>query len=91
MVEAMIRVFSASLNPEKKWFVLTNSLCGCTPKKFSQSDLFEKFRDEIAIRPASELRDENGAQIHSILKDSGIRFQGSKVFVGTVFAILWET
>ncbi|KXJ06390.1 hypothetical protein AC249_AIPGENE6093 [Exaiptasia diaphana] len=84
----IFRVFSQNLDPRKKWYVLNSDICGITPKKFSSSDFFGRFNEEITSRPISELQDEHGNNISAKLVEAGSRIQSTDLLLGTTFAIL---
>lgn len=49
------RVTSASLDPQKNWYILTKNVCGTRPTDFAKSEIFKTFPDEIQSVSAREL------------------------------------
>ena len=57
------RMFSRALQSSRKWYPLSTSICGVSPKKYmSQSNFGSRLSTENAEVAYSELIDENGAQ-----------------------------
>lgn len=83
----LIEVLSSDLDPLKTWFVLTRRLCGTTPSKFFNSDLFKVFKDEVLQCNLNDLSSKDGRSVAAKLHDNGVKIVQNKVYVGTFFSI----
>jgi len=83
----LFEVFSSDLDQNKTWYVLTTTLCGTTPSKFFNSDLFKVFKDEVSVCDVKDLNSEDGRSVAAKLHDVGIKIVQNKVYVGTFFSI----
>lgn len=55
-------VFSPDLNPEKRWYALNSTLCGCKPSIFCSTVSAKTFADEYKLVNLEDLCGEDGAQ-----------------------------
>lgn len=79
-------VFSPDLNPEKRWYALNSTLCGCKPSIFCSTVSAKTFADEYKLVNLEDLRGEDGAQA-SFRWFCSYR-SSKKVYVASAFGLL---
>lgn len=55
-ISSLSRVTSASLDPQKHWYVLKKEVCGIRPTYFSKNEIFRRFPEEIRSVATRELQ-----------------------------------
>lgn len=55
-ISSLSRVTSASLDPQKHWYVLQKEICGVRPTDFSKNEIFRRFPEEIRSVATRELQ-----------------------------------
>ena len=79
-------VFSPDLKPEKHWYALNSTLCGCKPSIFCSTVSAKTFADEYKHVSLEDLRGEDGAQVsfHWFCSHRSSK----KVYVASAFRLL---
>ena len=79
-------VFSPDLNPEKHWYALNSTLCGCKPSIFCSTVSAKTFADEYKHVSLEDLRGEDGAQ--ASFRWFCSHRSSEKVYVASAFGLL---
>ena len=79
-------VFSPDLNPEKHWYALNSTLCGCKASIFCSTVSAKTFADEYKHVSLEDLRGEDGAQ--ASFRWFCSHRSSEKVYVASAFSLL---
>ena len=55
-ISSLLRVTSASLDPQKHWYMLKKEICGVRLTDFSKNEIFRRFPEEIRSVATRELQ-----------------------------------